>query len=174
MTRRPLSAALAWLAGILILASGCMDQSPTATSLDTFEDQRAQLPANVSPLRAAAAYESGSFSALITPAGGSIDFGIGTIDFPKHAVDHATVITASVDGSSMAVEFAPHGLNFPPTAQPALSFRYSGIALPSSPTIFYVDDAGRPLENLGGTVDTQSETVTSWLSHFSPYILGAS
>lgn len=139
MTRRPLSAALAWLAGILILASGCMDQSPTATSLDTLEDQRAQLPANVSPLRAAAAYESGSFSALITPAGGSIDFGIGTIDFPKHAVDHPTVITASVDGSSMAVEFAPH-LVFS-GAQPTLCFDVGGLAATDF-TVVHVKDDG--------------------------------
>jgi hypothetical protein len=176
MTRRPLfSAALAWLAGILILASGCMDQSPTATVLETATvSPAAVLPAGVSAVRAAAPYEAGSVSQTITPAGGSIDFGIGTIVFPKNAVQRATVITATVDGVSMAVEFGPHGLTFPADAQPQLMFGYKGIDITNGASIYYIDDQGAVLEDLGGVIDSSSETVSAWLQHFSPYILGAS
>lgn len=150
MTRRPLSPApLAWLAGILILASGCMDQSPTAVLLDPTSatvDQRAHLPAGIAAVRASAEYEAGSVSQTITPAGGSIDFNIGTIVFPKGAVDRATTITATVDGESMAVAFGPH-LVFG-ADQPTLCFDVTGIRTDGVVVIHQKDDGNsEPVEH---------------------------
>lgn len=175
MTRRPYSSALPWLAGILILASGCMDQSPTAVLLDpaTVTPGQAQFQANVRPVFSAAPFAAGTHTALITPAGGSIDFGIGSIDFPKGAVQRATHISATVDGSTMSVEFAPHGLTFSADAQPTLTFSASGLDLGGNAVIYYVDDNGNVLENLGGIVDATAATVSAALKHFSPYILAA-
>lgn len=139
MTRRPLyPPALAWLAGILILASGCMDQSPTAALLDSSTEQRASVPAGISAVRAAAQYEAGTISQLITPSGGSIDFGIGAITFPKGAVDRATVITATVDGESMAVAFGPH-LVFGED-RPTLCFNVAGIDVDGIALLHIQDD----------------------------------
>ena len=176
MTRRPyLSSAIPWLAGILILASGCMDQSPTAVLLDptTVTPGQVHFPTNVRPVQSAAPFSAGTHSALITPAGGSIDFGIGSIDFPKGAVQRATRISASVDGSTMSVEFAPHGLTFSADAQPTLTFSAAGVDLGDGGVIYYVDDNGSVLENLGGIVDAAAGTVSAALKHFSPYILAA-
>lgn len=142
MTRRPYSSALPWLAGILILASGCMDQSPTAVLLDpaTVTPGQAQFQANVRPVFSAAPFAAGTHTALITPAGGSIDFGIGSIDFPKGAVQRATHISATVDGSTISVEFAPH-LVFS-DAQPTLCFATAGVALPANVSVIHVKDDG--------------------------------
>lgn len=169
MTRRPLfSAALAWLAGILILASGCMDQSPTATVLEPTTVSRAAVaPTGVSAVRAAAPYQAGSVSRTITPAGGSIDFGIGTIVFPAHAVQRATVITATVDGESMAVEFGPH-LVFD-QAQPTLCFEGAGIDL-QSVTVIHVRDDGTAY--IVGH-DIRGTSVCADASSFSQFVLAS-
>lgn len=143
MTRRPyFTSALAWLAGILILASGCMDQSPTATLLDpaTVSGEQAQLPGNARPILAAAPFEAGTRSAQITPAGGSIDFGIGSIVFPRGAVDRATVVTAKVDGETMSVEFDQH-LVFG-SVQPILCFNADAASLPEGFEVVHVKDDG--------------------------------
>jgi hypothetical protein len=170
MTRRPLfSAALAWLAGILILASGCMDQSPTATILEPTTVSRAAVaPTGVSAVRAAAPYQAGSVSQTITPAGGSIDFGIGTIVFPSHAVQRATVITATVDGETMAVEFGPH-LVFD-QAQPTLCFDAAGIDLTATTTVIHVRDDGSSNPVAHSVVGTQ---VCVAPESFSKFILAA-
>lgn len=176
MNRRPyFTSALASLAGILILASGCMDQSPTATVLDpaVVSGEQAQLPTNARPMASATPFAAGTFSSTITPAGGTIDFGIGSIDFPKGAVQRATVITASVDGKSMLVEFEPHGLTFAAGHEPTLTFNSSGIDLKNGAVIYYIDSNGNVLEDLGGWIDTAAETVSAALKHFSPYILAA-
>lgn len=171
MTRRPyFSSALPWLAGILILASGCMDQSPTAVLLDptTVTPGQAHFPTNVRPVLSAAPFAAGTHSAVVTPAGGSIDFGIGSIDFPKGAVQRATQISATVDGSTMSVEFAPH-LVFS-AAQPTLCFSTAGIALSANVSVIHVKDDGSsssiPFEVSGSSLCVAP-------SSFSKFILAA-
>lgn len=170
MTRRPyLSVPLAWLAGILILASGCMDQSPTATLLDPATVREpAQLPASVRPILASAPFAAGATSQVITPDGGSIHFGIGTITFPAGAVDRATQITAEVDGSSMAVAFGPH-LVFS-NAQPTLCFDVAGASLPDAYRVVHVKDDGST-ETVPHVVTTSSVCVS--VSSFSKYVLAS-
>ena len=81
--RRPVfSAVLGTVAGILILASGCAEQDPTAVQLK---------PARA--LSAARAYQRGTYAMNIGPSGGSINFPIGQIVFPAGAVTEETTIT---------------------------------------------------------------------------------
>lgn len=171
MTRRPyVFVPLAWLAGILILASGCMDQSPTATHLDpaTVSGDRAQFTSGVRPILAAAPFAAGASSQIITPAGGAIDFGIGTIVFPQGAVDRATWITAEVDGTNMAVEFGPH-LVFS-TAQPTLCFDVLGASLPDGYHVVHVKDDGTA-EKVTHVATANGICVT--VSSFSKYVLAS-
>lgn len=171
MTRRPyLFAATAWLAGILILASGCMDQSPTATLLDpaTVSGPQAQFPSSIRPIFSAAPFAAVQSSTRITPAGGTIDFGIGTISFPQGAVDQATWITAGTDGSTLSVEFGPH-LVFD-DAQPTLCFGVAGVALPQEVAVIHVTDDGNrssiEYQTIGNSICVNP-------SSFSKFILAA-
>lgn len=171
MTRRPyLFAASAWLAGILILASGCMDQSPTATLLDpaTVSAPQAQFPSSIRPIFSAAPFAAGQSSTRITPAGGTIDFGIGTITFPQGAVDQATWITAGVDGSTISVEFGPH-LVFD-DVQPTLCFDVAGVALSDGIAVIHVTDDGK---RSSIEYQTVAQTICVNPASFSKFILAA-
>lgn len=171
--RLDLRFALAGLAGILILASGCMDQSPTALEPSASGEMQAALPGSFRAVHATIGFAAGTTTATINPSGGSIDFGIGSITFPKGAVSHATTISATVDGTTVGVAFAPHGLTFPAGAQPTLTFDVGTVDVPVGASVLYVDDDGNVLENLGGDFDALAQSVKVQLRHFSPYILGA-
>jgi hypothetical protein len=87
--------------------------------------------------------------------------------FPKNAVQRATVITATVDGVSMAVEFGPH-LVFD-QAQPTLCFEGAGIDL-QSVNVIHVRDNGSSY-----TLDHEvhGTLVCAGASSFSQFVLAA-
>jgi hypothetical protein len=130
--RRPVfSAVLGTLAGILILASGCADQDPMAARLE---------PAKA--LSAAKSYQRGSYALSISPSGGTLSFPIGQIVFPAGAVAEHTIVTATVDGQTLAVDFQPH-IVFPVESRPTLTVSFAGLrADPNSLRFIHVVDNG--------------------------------
>lgn len=160
--RPPFSAALSALAGILILASGCVEQTPTTTQLEA-----------PTALSAAKAYARGSYTASIGTSGGTLEFPIGTISFPAGAVPTETRITATVDGKSLAVDFQPH-LVFPAGARPTLTLSFAGVrAAPATLVVFHISDSGKLLEVLRPTVDLATSTLKISASSFSGFVIGS-
>lgn len=160
--RRLFASAIASAAAILILAAGCAEQTPTAVTLEPTSVQagKAGIGKTISVLKSS--HQAGTFSAVITPAGGTIDFGIGSITFPAGAVSRATAVSATVNGADLAVEFQPHGTTFPAGHEPTLTFN---AGAPGS--IYYVDKAGRVLEALRTRFDGSG--IHAELGHFSHY-----
>ena len=147
--RRPVfSAVLGTVAGILILASGCADQNPTASQLK---------PAQA--LSAARAYERGSFAMSIGPSGGSINFPIGQIVFPAGAVSNETIITATLNGRTLAVDFQPH-IVFPSGAQPTLTISVAGLRVNPNRLLFaHVADDGTLAATIRPTLENGRASV---------------
>lgn len=159
--RRPaLSAALSALAGILILASGCVDRSPTSVQLKA-----------PTALQAARTYSGGAYTASIGTEGGILEFPIGRIVFPAGAVSAPTVITATVDGHTLSVDFQPH-LVFPEGAQPTLSVSFGGVLLDASKlTVYHINDDGTLTEQLTPFVDLTRGVASVNASSFSRFAL---
>jgi hypothetical protein len=157
--RRPVfSAVLGTVAGILILASGCVDQDPTAVQLK---------PAKA--LSAARAYERGAYAASIGPSGGSINFPIGEIVFPAGAVSEETVITAKLDGRTLSVDFEPH-IVFPSGAQPTLTLSFAGVRVdPGSLVFAHVSDDGTLVGTLRPAVENSLASVA--VESFSRWLI---
>ena len=160
--RRPLfSAVLGTVAGILILASGCADQDPTAAQLK---------PAQA--LSAARAYERGTYTVSIGPSGGSISFPIGQIVFPAGSVSEETVITAKVDGHTLAVDFQPH-IVFPSDAQPTLTLSFAGLAVTGRELVVYhIDDSGHVIDRIAPSINAADSGASVAVDSFSGFILG--
>jgi hypothetical protein len=158
--RRPvLSAVLSAVAGILILASGCADQGPTAVQLQ---------PAKA--LSAAKAYSGGTYSASIGADGGILKLPVGRIIFPAGAVAGDTRISAELDGKHIAATFGPEGLVFPVGKEPKLEFDVAGLRVEiATLQILYVDASDGILEFLPTTF--QDGRVSGELRHFSKYVL---
>jgi hypothetical protein len=159
--RRPVfSAVLGTVAGILILASGCADQSPTAVQVR---------PAKA--LSAAKAYQSGSFTMSIDPSGGTFSFPIGHISFPAGAVSETTTITATLDGRTLAVEFEPH-MMFPDGAQPTLAMSVTGLKVNFDGVHFlHVADDGATISTFRPIVENGIASIN--VEGFSRWILAA-
>jgi hypothetical protein len=176
MTRRTsIRSVLSSASAILILAAGCADQSPTAVQLDPVSVSAAKSAVGslAKVVKAGQKYEAGTYSAVITPAGGTIEFGIGSIEFPAGAVSQATQISATVDGEDLKVEFAPHGLQFNAGSEPTLTFNTVGISAPSNAAIFYVDSSGTILEGVATIVDISADSAFGRIGHFSAYTYAA-
>jgi len=173
--RRPvLSAVLGTVAGILILASGCTDFAPTAVRLDpvSVSAKSSLLGTQARVVQSSIRAENRVFNALIDREGGTLDFGIGRISFPKGAVARPTQITARVDGSGIAVTFGPHGLTFAEAHEPTIEFSYKGLDVdPTSLKILYVDTNGKVREVLSTEVDPAESTARAKSGHFSKYVL---
>ena len=108
-------------------------------------------------------------SALIGPEGGTLRIGLHRLIVPPGALREATLITGSApsDGSATVV-FEPSGLIFDVPA--TLVFSVKGCDVPSDyPSVMYIDDDGRPLEELRSVFDRAREEVTVPISHFSGY-----
>lgn len=129
--RPVLSAVLGTVAGILILASGCTEQGPTAIQLQ---------PATA--LSAAKAYQNGSFTVRVGPSGAVFGFPIGQVTFPSGAVSQETTITATLDGRTLAIDFQPH-IIFPAEARPTLRISVAGLGVSSDRLQFaHISDEG--------------------------------
>lgn len=170
MSRRSVfSPIVSSLAAILILASGCSDQVPTAVELGTGYQPVALPAAEIAPSFSL----SGDAARVIGPEGGEISVGRITIRFPEGAVAEPTRISVKPDLKNLAVTFGPHGLQFPRGNEPTVTFSYKGIAdLPERHlTVFYLGGAGEALERLTVSVDTRAKEVSAALRHFSLYAL---
>jgi hypothetical protein len=164
------------LTGILILASGCTDAGPTGVELRSTEIAASRHPlvgTKARPLTYPTAGRPATYSSIIGPAGGILEFGIGSITFPAGALSRFTRISASIDGSTAGATFGPHGTVFPVGALPVLTFTYAGLnADPASLQIQYL--SGHIVtEVFSTTADLAERTASANIFHFSPYILGA-
>lgn len=166
--RHRISSAVAGLASILILASGCGEPAPTEVGL---RPGGLQVGSVVTAARSAVPYLQGTYAAEIGPEGGTLHFGVGSLSFPQGAISSRTLITASVDGLTIGAEFGPRGLLFPAGSEPTLKF-YVAPPLQEMGRILYVDRHDRVLEVLGSRA-SESSSVQAELSHFSKYIFGA-
>lgn len=161
--RRPVySAVLGTVVGILILASGCVDQNPAGVQLT---------PARA--VSAARSYPAGTYTATIGREGGTLELPIGRINFPAGALTETTKINAKVDGKTIAVNFQPH-LEFPGNARPTLTLSFQGVNInPTELRVFHISDSGNVIEDLIPSVDQVNQTATTDVSSFSGFILGA-
>jgi hypothetical protein len=163
--------------GILILASGCADAGPTGVELrSTAEISSSRHPlvgTRAEPLAYATPGRPATYSSIIGPAGGTLDFEIGSITFPAGALSRPTRITAAIDGVSVGATFGPHGTVFPVGREPELRFRFAGLEIESvSLQIQYLSGVLID-EVLPTTIDLVGRTASAKIFHFSPYILGA-
>ncbi len=174
MSRRPFFRAASTVAGILILAAGCGEMSPT--DVRVAEPSLAASSAAKGPRAnvVQTVFAAGSHATVIGPQGGTIDFGVGSLHFPAGALSRTTRISATTDGQNIGVTFAPHGLKFPANAQPVL--KLSSMAPPAALTnlrVVYVDAAGRVLEEVATSHDIEGNHLTAQLRHFSTYWMAA-
>jgi hypothetical protein len=159
-SRSVLSAVLSTVAGILILASGCADQGPTAVQLQ---------PAKA--ISAARAYQPGSYTLSIGPSGGTFNLPIGQIVFPAGAVEQETAITATLDGKTLGVSFEPH-IVFPAAAQPTLAVVIAGLRVdPNSLLFIHVLDDGTVASTVRPVIDNGFASVD--VEGFSRWSLAA-
>jgi hypothetical protein len=176
MNRRSLFKAGLPLAAILILAAGCADHSPTAVELDPASlgaNRSATVVKGSGPAVVSHHHEAGSYSAMITHRGGTLDFGIGSITFPAGALKGPTRITAVTDGETVGVTFGPHGTQFPADAMPTLTFVIPG-GVPAGAYIAYVDEAGTFIEFVETSRGSTGTTVSGKLPHFSKLVMAVS
>ena len=113
--------------------------------------------------------------ATIGPEGGTLSIPGGhSLRFPAGALDDSVTISAVVDPLKIMVDLGPEGLVFPDSARPTLSLSYGsgllGWLSPADLVIVYVDE-GVAVEVLPSVLDTQAETVSADLEHFSTYVL---
>ena len=161
MVRRPVfSAVLGAVAGILILASGCADQGPTAVQLK---------PAKA--ISAGRAYERGAFNMSVGPSGGTFHLPIGQVVFPVGAVSEETTFTATLDGRTLGIDFQPH-IVFPIAAQPTLMVNLAGVKVDADVLRFaHVSDDGVVISEYQALIDNGIASVN--VEGFSRWILAA-
>jgi hypothetical protein len=108
-------------------------------------------------------------SAVIGPEGGTLAIGRHQLIVPAGALSEATLITGTVPADSSAtVTFEPSGLTFESPAVLVLSVK--GCDYPAyDPTVIYIDDGGRPLEELPSVFDRARQELTTPIHHFSGY-----
>ncbi|MQA91387.1 MAG: hypothetical protein GEU90_14350 [Gemmatimonas sp.] len=122
--------------------------------------------------------------ATIGPEGGTLAIAGGhSLYFPPGALPDTLTVSAVRDPLKILVDFAPHGLVFPDSAQPQLTYSYEGGILlgllspllgglidPSDLLVVYLN--GRLVADiLPTTVDEDAKVATANLSHFSTYAL---
>jgi hypothetical protein len=172
MARRPLFRAASSFAAILILAAGCGDHTPTAVQLEGSNALTASAAKGPKANVVKTTFAAGSYATVIGPQGGTIEFGIGKLVFPAGALTQPTRITATTDGSTLGVEFGPHGLVFASASSPQLVMTTAGFAGDASTLrIVYVDKHGYVLEEVATVADIDRNQLRARLTHFSTYAI---
>lgn len=111
-------------------------------------------------------------SAIIGSAGGTLHIRGGhSLHFPPGALPGTTLVRAVPLGGGARIEVGPHGLVFPDSAQPTLTFSYAAGADPERMSIVYLDSSGVVREVLPTEVDPVARTARARLRHFSTYAL---
>jgi hypothetical protein len=160
MFNRSFRSNVAALAGILITIGGCSESPAGAGSQFVVREAGARFDV------------SGTSSAVITPAGGSIQTAAGDrIVFPAGAVAEPTTVTLTSSTQYAGVELEPHGLRFPAGHEPVLQISTAGSNARAfrSLSIVYVDESGVVSEFLPTQVGG-NRTETN-LHHFSGYLV---
>jgi len=115
-------------------------------------------------------------SAWVGPSGGVVRVGAHSLVIPRGALKSYTRITATAPkGSTVLVDFQPHGLKFEVPTALTLSYRecglvgnlLGGLVL----DVVYVDDKQTILEILPSLNDLLGQRVTGRVDHFSGYAL---
>lgn len=177
MAKTPLRAALALVAGILITIGGCSDNQPAAPTTVASAEQFQKVALRRGPsydLLGAAEVRS---EKVIGPEGGTLDIGGGhSITFPAGALSAPIRIRGKADARYVEVDLGPTGLRFPEGREPTLTMSYANAILTVAEdrlTIIYIDESGRAVENMQGTVDPVQKTVSAKLRHFSKYAVAS-
>jgi len=160
MFNRSFRSNVAALAGILITIGGCSESPAGAGSQFVVRDGGARFAA------------SGTSSAVITPAGGTLQTAAGDrIVFPAGAVAEPTTITVTSSAQYAGVELEPHGLRFPAGSEPVLQINTNGsnARIFRSLDIVYVDESGVVSEVLPTAVGSGATQAN--LQHFSGYLV---
>jgi hypothetical protein len=115
-----------------------------------------------------------SAAQVIGPQGGRIDVGHHSLTIPAGALQHDTLITATIvsRNASVVVEFAPHGLQFAKPALLEMSYAHCVAAAAGYVNrVVYVDDRSIALEGRPSFDDDGVRTVFAWIDHFSGYAI---
>jgi hypothetical protein len=108
-------------------------------------------------------------SAVIGPEGGTLRIGRHRLIVPAGALNEETLITGTVPADSSAtVTFEPSGLKFKRPASLVLTTKDCDVPA-GDPSVMYIDDTGKPVEELPSVFDRAREEVTTPIHHFSGY-----
>ena len=188
-------AALVCIIGIAIYMVGCSEFSAPTASQNTTDSQQdlwnPQPGDQVVPGREVPILEEGYWESLygpqvnpsdnagaarIGPEGGMLVVGLHSLIVPPGALDAETEVTFRLNFASLTgvgVDCSPGGLIFNVPVILTLSYvgtQYEGLDNVEL-QIFFMPDDGE-LIPLPITIDTEANTVTAGLDHFSRYILG--
>lgn len=156
---------------LVVAGAGCGERVPTANELRP-EGLRVGVVAR--PVASPLAVRTGTYTITVLPQGATLDFGFGRLVLPAGAVAASTLVSATVSGDGLAVRLEPHGLVFPPTAQPTLEFDLAGLRTPRELLqMLYLDDNNVIREVLTTSIDSNRGVGTAELAHFSTYVMGA-
>lgn len=162
---------LAFASLMAVGVAGCADGTPVGVEvrpggLQVGEVARAVLLTEHHP--------AGVYNMTIGSGGGQLEFGSGNITFPAGSVEQPTLISATVDGTSLKVTFSPHGLVFSRHAPPKLTFYIQDASIPRERLqIAYVDMAGRVQELQDTFLTSDGDEAFARIKHFSTYVMGA-
>ena len=111
-----------------------------------------------------------SVGRVIGPAGGTLSFGRSSLTIPAGALSSNVTISATITlGSSVTVEFAPHGLQFAKAA--TMVVNYTGCTAPSNTAldVYYTDVFGGIMQSMPTASNPAQQSVTALTDHFSGY-----
>ena len=115
-------------------------------------------------------------SAWVGPSGGIVRVGPHTLVIPRGALKSYTRITGTAPkGSTVIVDFQPHGLRFERSTALSLSYKECGLTGTLLGglllDVVYVDDRQSILEVLPSLNDLLNQRVVGRVEHFSGYAL---
>ncbi|HET7585148.1 MAG TPA: hypothetical protein VFK13_09575 [Gemmatimonadaceae bacterium] len=111
-------------------------------------------------------------SALIGPAGGTLQVGSDQLVVPPGALPHPVMIRGVVPADTIAsIHFEPEGLHFNRPA--ALVIGAEGCDVPdgAAPDVVYLDEDGNVLEEIDAVYFPSLKRVAAPIEHFSRYAI---
>lgn len=109
-----------------------------------------------------------SGSALIGPSGGTLNVGPHKLIIPAGALTADTWVSGTVPaGSSIRIDFAPHGLQFKKPAGLILD----ATSCTGAPNVVYLDEDGGIAERIQAIFSNWWHTIAAPIDHFSGYML---
>jgi hypothetical protein len=150
--------------------TSCGDRTPTAADAPSNNISR-DMTQSGTGLVLCTPLSVDSITQVVGPSGGTIIVGPHSFTVPAGALDSAVAITAVIPSDSTnRIVFQPSGLTFQQPATLTMSYANCGVlgtVLPKE--IAYVDDLLNILYYLASAGNSQSQTVTAQVQHFSDY-----